>query len=324
MTDPPLAVYVDPIASDLFAAPAMLQEAGFAFRQVVVAGEDDVVRGARGAVVLLTGEARIGAAALTALQPQLRLVATASVGHDHIDLEAARAAGVWVCNVPDAASEEVAVHALGMALDLIRRITFFDRELRDGGWVGEGIAVPGRPSELSLGIVGMGRIGRLLAERAAPVFGTVLGSDPAVPAGAFPPGVRACGLDELLADADAVSLHVPLTAETEGLLDAGRIARMRPGACLVNVSRAGLVDGPALVAALDSGHLAGAAVDVFAAEPAAADDPSRRHPRILATPHVAYLSDRSAPAYMERMARNAIGWLRDGRPSTFVVEGRPS
>ncbi len=319
----PLAVYVDPIASDLFAAPAMLEEAGFAFRQAVVATEEDVIREARGAAVLLTGEARIGSAAIAALQPELRLIATASVGHDHIDRAAAGAAGVWVCNVPDAASEEVAVHALGMALDLIRRITFYDRELRGGGWLGEHIAMPGRPSELTLGIVGMGRIGRLLAERAAPVFGTVLGSDPVVPADAFPPGVRPCGLDELLASSDAVSLHVPLTGETERLVDAGRIARMRPGACLVNVSRAGLVDGPALVAALDSGHLAGAAVDVFAAEPAAAADPARHHPRILATPHVAYLSDRSAPAYMERMARNAIGWLRDGRPSTHVVEGRP-
>src|SRR4051812_21497171 len=212
MTDRPLAVYVDPALSPLFAAPALLEEAGFAFRQAVVTGEDDVIREGAGATVLLTGEAKIGAAAIGALSPRLRLIATASVGWDHVDQEAARGAGVWVTNVPDAASEEVAVHALGMALDLIRRITFFDRELRRGGWFADSVAVPGRPSELTLGIVGMGRIGRLLATRAAPVFGAVVGSDPVVPAASFPRGVRACSLDELLASSDAVSLHVPLTA----------------------------------------------------------------------------------------------------------------
>jgi phosphoglycerate dehydrogenase-like enzyme len=324
VSERPLAVYVDPLPVDLHDAPRLLAEGGFELREVVAPSAAAVLDELTGVTALLTGEAQIDAGAIAALSSTLRLIVTASVGYDHIDLAAARDAGIWVCNVPDAASEEVAVHALALALDLIRHVTFLDRHVRAGGFRADANTLPRRPSGLTLGIVGMGRIGQLLATRAEPVFGSVVATDPLVDPAGFPEGVRPVELEPLLEQSHVVSLHLPLTTETAGLLDARRLALMPPGAFLVNVSRAGLVDQDALVAALNAGRLGGAAVDVFLREPADADDPGRRHPRMIATPHTAYWSDVAERAYMSLMAENAVAWLRNGRPRTPVVQGRDS
>jgi D-3-phosphoglycerate dehydrogenase / 2-oxoglutarate reductase len=182
------------------------------------------------------------AAADIARAPDLLVIATASVGTDHIDLEAAEARGIVVRNVPDYCIEEVSDHALAMVVALRRGLIAGDRSVQAGRWEWTDAGVLGRLAGTRLGVVGMGRIGRRLAEQAAALGMDVRHTDPFVPGGVE--------LDDLLAWADAVSLHLPLTAETRGLIDARRLALMRPGAILVNTARGVIVDRAALKAAV--------------------------------------------------------------------------
>ena len=317
---PPLAVYTDVVEVDPEPGVALLEEAGL---EVRVLGTDDPERiraEAAGAAALLIGYTRVDAALIAGL-PNLELVATQSVGFDMVDLDAARARGIWVSNVPGAATEEVAVHALAMGLSLLRGLPFYDRAVRGGRW--DAAEEPlRRPSTTTLGVLGLGRIGRRLATLAAGVHGRVIGHDPMLGPSTWPAGVERVDLETLLATSDVISLHLPLTDATERLVDAAAIARMRPGTLLVNVSRGALIDSAALVDALDTGHLGGAALDVLEVEPPARDEPLLRHPRVLVTPHAAYYSDQAARSYVLDQARNVVAWARDGRPRDVVVAGQ--
>ena len=266
-------MYLDVVDGvDLHGAPAILEAAGFDVGCALARSDDEVIRAARGATAVLTGDSVVSSAAIASL-PDLRIVATCTVGVDHIDLDAARAAGVWVCNVPGAATEEVAVHAMAMALALVRHLPQFDRHVRAGGWDYLATGDLQRPSTLTLGVVGMGRIGRRVAALAQPFFGHVVAHDPYVSDDAWPSGVERAELDAVFANADLVSLHLALTPESQRLVDRRRLGLMRDHSYLVNVSRGGLVDHDALLAALDSGKLTGAGLDVLSAEPAAAVRP---------------------------------------------------
>ena len=311
-----LAVFVDVVDCDLHEGPAVLKDAGFEVRSAVAATPEQVAHAAAGATALLVGDSPVTADVLAA--DELRIVATVTAGTDQVDLAAARERGVWVANVPDAFTEEVAVHALAMMLSLLRQLPRYDRHVRDGGWDSLAGPRPARPSELVLGIVGLGRIGSRLAALARPLFGRLLGHDPA---SAPPVGVEAVSLERLLADSDVVSLHVPITPQTRALIGRDQIARMRPGTVLVNVSRGGLVDEAALVEALDGGRLAGAGLDVLAQEPPA-DGPLLRHPAVLLSPHAAFLSASSEREGIARQAANVAAWARTGRPLSVGVEGR--
>ena len=266
---------------------------------------------------LLVSYTPVGESVLRAC-PSLRIVSYCAVGYDSIDLDAATRHGVWVTNVPDAATDEVATHALAMALALIRRLPFLDRDVRDGGWAHESAGAARLPSELALGIVGMGTIGRRLASISRGLFGEVIGYDPLLAQDSWPTAVRRVDLDACLRASDVISLHVPLTSATRTLISRRTIALMKPGALLVNVSRGGVVDEAALIEALDAGVLAGAALDVTDPEPPAIDARIRTHPRILITPHAAFFSAGSAERYVLAQARNVIAWHRDGRPLNAV------
>ncbi len=323
MTDParPRAVYLDVVGGvDLHGAPAILEAAGFDVHRALARTDEQVIRAARGATAVLTGDSVVSAAAIAGL-PNLRIVATCTVGFDHIDLDGARSAGVWVCNVPDAATEEVAVHAMAMALALIRHLPQFDRHVRAGGWDYLATGSLQRPSKLTLGVVGMGRIGRRVATLGRPFFGRVVAHDPYVDDDAWPSEIERAELDEVFASADLVSLHVALTAESQGLVDQRRLALMRDHSYLVNVSRGGLVDHDALLAALDDGRLTGVGLDVLSAEPPHPDDPLLSHPRVLLSPHVAFLSVDAERSYYRSQAENVVSWWETGRPLTPVVEG---
>jgi D-3-phosphoglycerate dehydrogenase len=315
----PLAVYTDDAEAAVAPGIALLEEAGFAVR---VLGTDDperIAREAAGAVALLIGYTQVTDALLAAL-PGLRMVATQSVGFDMVDLDAARARGIWVANVPAAATEEVAVHAFAMGLSLLRGLPFLDRAVRDGRW--DGAQEPlRRPSDATLGILGLGRIGRRVGLLAQGAYGRVIGHDPLVETDAWPAGIEQVERDELLAAADVLTLHTPLTPETHHAIDAAALARMREGAFLVNVSRGALVEPRALLAALDTGRLGGAALDVLETEPPAPDEPLVLHPRTLVTPHAAYYSGDAALAYVVDQARNVVAWHRDGRPVHVIVAG---
>ena len=247
-------------------------------------------------------------AAMIAAAPRLKLIQKIGVGVNTIDLEAAKARNIPVCNLPGTNSRAVAELALALMLATIRRIPRFDAGMRHGIWsdpsLQDGI---GELGGRSVGLVGYGSIPRLLA----PVL-KALGCR--IVYTARNPVTDALGdyrpLDPLLAESDVVSLHVPLMEATDRMIDAAALARMKPGAILINTARGGLIDQPALAAALRSGHLAGAGLDVFADEPPNFADPLFALPNVVVTPHIAWLTtgtfDRSFAIAAEN-CRRVIG-----------------
>jgi D-3-phosphoglycerate dehydrogenase len=315
----PVAVYTDWDEIDISSGVRALEAAGWEVRTVGSTDADAIAARAGDATALCLGYARVGPELLERLD-RLRIVSTLSTGYDMVDVEAAAERGVWVATIPDAAVEEVASHALAMALALVRHLPWVDREVRAGAWTLEIADPPRVPGALTFAVLGLGRIGRRVAELAGGVFGRVVAHDPYVPAGGWPAGVERLERDALVARADVLSLHVPLTAESQALVDADLLARMPRGAFLVNVSRGGLVDHGALVAALDEGRLGGAGLDVLDVEPPPASHPALGHPRVLLSPHAAFLSDASLERYPRRQADNVLAWQRTGRPLFPVRE----
>lgn len=315
----PVAVYTDVVDTDPGPGVELLEQAGFTVRFARTPAPADIVTVAEDADALLLGYAEVDRSLLDAL-PTVRIVATQSVGHDMVDLDACRERGIWVTNVPGAATEEVASHALAMTLALLRGLPHLDRDVRAGVWDGTRHELR-RLSEVTVGVVGLGRIGRRYADYVRPLVGRVVGHDPVV---TTVHGVASLELDEVLACSDVVSLHLPLTGATRGLLDSRRLGLMREGASLVNVSRAGLVDHRGLLRRLEEGHLSAAALDVLPQEPPEPDDPLVAHSRVLVTPHAAYLSAASGLDYVLEQARNVAAWHVQGRPVSVVVEGDPA
>ena len=256
---------------------------------------------------LLVQYIQVDAATIEACE-SLRVIGRYGVGLDNIDVEAAERRGVAVVNVPDYAVEEVATHALALTLAAWRKLALADSLVRRGRWADWETLAPIAPlSDATLGLIGVGRIGGALAGLAAPIFGRVVAHDPY--ATALPDGVEALDLESLLASSDAVSLHVPLNASTQGLMGAERFAQMRPGSLLVNVSRGAVVDIDALVAALDAGRPAAAALDVLATEPPPTGHPLLGHPGVLMTPHVAWYSTRSVGRLRHMLADRCAALL---------------
>jgi phosphoglycerate dehydrogenase-like enzyme len=222
--------------------------------------------------------------------PRLRLVQKIGVGVNTIDLERARARGIAVCNMPGTNSRAVAEHTLGLMLAVLRQIRRFDGDVRHGdGWSWPA-ARQDRLGEIAgrtIGLVGMGGIGQLLAPTLAAMGAQVIYTARAAKR-ELP--YTFLDLDALLEHADIVSLHVPLTAATQHLLNAERFARMRPGSVLINTARGALVDEAALGAALDAGRIAAAGLDVFETEPVAPDNPLLRRDDVVLTPHIAWLT----------------------------------
>jgi D-3-phosphoglycerate dehydrogenase len=255
--------------------------------------------------------------------PSLEVIATPSVGFDHIDVAAATERGIWVCNVPDYCVEEMADHALALLLALVRGVVELDRSVRDGGWDHEVAGPLQRISDVRLGVVGFGRIGRALASRAlalgidVTVFDPFVADEELVAA-----GVRAASLHELLSTSTAISVHAPLTPATQGLIGAGEIALLPPGAFVVNVSRAALVDTKALVRALEEGRLGGVALDVLDVEPPSPAAPAPEAARLVVNPHAGWYSERAESAVFARAAESVQDVLEGRRPRGAVNEPR--
>ena len=282
----------------------------------------EVAAQAAGADVLINQYVPITGEVLDAL-PGCRLVVRYGVGVDNVDLEAAAARGVWVANVPDYGRDEVADHTLALALSLLRGVVVLDRAVRAGGWDLEAARPLRRLGTLTYGVVGCGAIGSAVAVRAAGLGMGVLGYD--VDQARSAPPIRRVPLAELLAAADVVSLHATLTADSRHLIGAAALAAMKPTAFLVNTARGGLVDSAALLAALDAGELAGAALDVLEREPP--DELGwalARHPRVVATPHAAWYSEEAFVTLKTEVAREALRVLQGGQPRSPVNRpGRP-
>jgi D-3-phosphoglycerate dehydrogenase len=281
---------------------------------------DELAELARDVDAILTCFARVPATVLDAA-PRCRTVARYGVGLDNIDVARATELGMVVSNVVGYCTDEVADHTLLLILALARRLLPLSRDVADGGW---GAEVPGTSRRLrgrTLGLVGLGAIGRAVAVRAAAVGLRVVALRRS---GADTTGTETSGietvdrLEDLLGLADVVSLHVPLTAGTAGLIDAAALRAMRPDAWLVNTSRGGLVDTDALVEALERGELAGAALDVTDPEPLPAGHPLRSRPDVVLTPHSAFASDGSLAELARRAAENVVEVLAGRVPASIV------
>ena len=274
-----------------------------------------------GADVIVVGGTRLSRQFLTAL-PDLKGVVRLGIGVDNIDLEAATELGIVVGNVPDFCSDEVAEHTLGLILAVARKIVLADRKSRRGDWV-PGMDAILRPirrlSGQTLGLVGLGKIGRCTAAKAKGLGLKVIAYDPYANAeAAKTAGITLMRLEELLPQADILSLHVPETAETRNIINARTLALLKPGAILVNVARGAVVDEAALAAALASGHLAGAGLDVLQQEPIRLPHPLTEFENVVITCHYASLSEESYAIMRKQTSEQTVQILHREYPQNLV------
>jgi len=247
--------------------------------------------------------------------PKCKIVARYGIGVDNVDVAAANAAGITVTNVPDYCVEEVALHAATLMFALVRRLPESQRWYADGAWGVDGIRPVQRLSELTVGLLGYGRIARKVAAFAQAGGAKVVAHDPMITESGD--ATELVTFDQLLERSDVLSLHAPLTESTRGIIDADAISRMPEGARLVNTSRGPLVKMSDLVDALKSGRLSGAGLDVFEVEPpdvkAIGDVPG-----LIATPHTAFYSE-AALRESQTKASNQIIQILTGRPADYAV-----
>ena len=301
---------------------SMFRDAGFELAVAQCRSEDDVIEAAKGCAGVVSQYAPMNAKVFAAL-PELRIVSRFGAGFDTVNTTDAKEFGVWVANSPDYGVGEVATHALAMSLSLLRHLPWFDREVRGSRWQYAGTGPLARVGNLTLGILGFGRIGKRMAHISRAVFGRVIACDPYIGDGDFfPDNVVRVDQEALFREADVVSLHVPLNDETRGMVGSRMLALMKAGSFLVNTARGSVVNLDQLLEALDSRHLAGAGLDVLPKEPPEADHPVLRHPRVLLSPHAAFYSVEGEKELRRKAAQNVIDWARTGRPTYVVSEGR--
>jgi len=246
-------------------------------------------------------------------QTRLKAIVRAGVGVDNIDVTTATRQGIVVMNTPGGNTLSTAEHTLALLLALSRNIAPACASLKAGRWDRSkytGSQLAGK----TLGIIGLGRVGQAVAQRAIGFGMKVLGHDPFLsPDRARELGIEPTPLAEMWCRCDYLTLHVPLTEETRHLIGPAQFAAMKPGVRIVNCARGGLIDEPALIAALDAGKVAGAAIDVFEPEPPPADDPLVRHPKVLVTPHLGASTEEAQISVAVEAARLLIDFLGEGR-----------
>jgi len=281
---------------------------------------DQVLTHAADATVVVTNKVKLPAALLEKL-PQLKLVAVAATGVDHIDLDAARRLGIAVCNVRDYATHSVPEHVFTVLLALRRNLFAYAAAATNGAWSrAENFCLLDWPindlAGSTLGILGGGSLGQSVAKLAAAFGMRVLLAEQR--GATLRPGRTA--FEQVLAEADVLSLHLPLTPTTRNLIGASELARMKPSAILINSARGGVVDEPALVAALRAGTIAGAAVDVLTAEPPPADHVllTAKLPNLMVTPHIAWASLQAQQTMADQVVENIAAFLRGERRNRIV------
>jgi D-3-phosphoglycerate dehydrogenase len=244
-----------------------------------------------------------------------RIIARYGIGFDNVDLKAAADAGIVVTNVPDYSVEEVATHALALILASLRKVVIANESVRSGTWSIDNFRPIRRLSTLTVGLVGYGRIARRIAAPLAALGAEVIAHDPYLQPGPDMPPLLELGT--VLSRADIISLHLPLTDETRGIIDADTLSLMKPGAILINTSRGPLVDLDALASALRNGQIGAAGLDVFDVEPL---DASRIAgvPNLIVTPHMAYYSEEALAESQRKAATQVIKVLTGEKPDYRV------
>lgn len=297
----------------------IVARAGAEFRKGECTTEDQVIELAGDVDAIIVQYAPLTARVMDHL-PRCRSMTRYGIGVDNVDVPAATERGIWVTNVPGFCAHEVAEHTLALVLSLVRRLRRLDRSVRDGQWETIGLMRPTRRmSALTLGLIGFGQVARVVATCARGFDMRVIATAPRTTAETMAAhGVAKVTLDDLLAESDFVSLHLPVTTETRHLIDARRLRLMKPSAYLLNTSRGALVDEGALIEALQDGRIAGAGLDVLAKEPPAPDNPLLAMDNVIITPHASYYSDDALAFLQTAVAEEAVRVLRGERPRNPV------
>ncbi|MCY3718041.1 MAG: C-terminal binding protein [Anaerolineaceae bacterium] len=296
----------------------VLARVGARLLEAETGSEEELLRLAPEADAILTCFKQVPASVVRA-GTKLQVIGRYGIGVDNIPVDEATRLGIPVTNVPAYCLDEVAEHALAFLLAGARNLLRYDSAVRADNWsLATGMPVY-RVAGRTLAIIGFGKIGRTLARKAAALDLQLLAYDPWVPDEEIrAAGVEPAGLDEALARADFVSLHTPLTEETQHLLNAERLARIKPGAFVINTARGALIDQEALLGALQSGRVSGAGLDVFVPEHLPAGHPLLTQPGVIATPHTAFYSEESVLA-LERLAAQNVADILSGKRPVDVV-----
>jgi D-3-phosphoglycerate dehydrogenase len=281
-------------------------------RQATLATPDEVRLVTADADGIVVTAHPLTAQMIAAFGPRLRIIGRAGIGLDAIDLGAAQEQGVAVLHCPDYATQEVATHAVALLLTVNRRLVQANQLARTD-WTTWRTLTPMQPLDLqTVGVVGCGRIGRAAIERLRPLTQTIIGFDPYLTAG--PAGVRMVAtLDELLAQSDIVTLHLPLTEESRAMIGRRELGLMRRGVTIINVSRGALIDETALADALIEGHVGAAGLDVLQAEPPPPNAPILQAPNVVLSPHVGWYSTESERRVRTMTVDGMLDYL-EGRP----------
>lgn len=318
MPEPKIAI-TDWTFSDLSIEEQGARQAGAKLAGQQCRSAEDLVSLCSDADAVITQFAKLDAEVIGRMA-KVRAIVRYGIGVDNVDLEAARGRGIPVCNIPDYCVDEVADHTMAFVLGLTRQVAANSAHLRDGGW---GLATPlesmSALKHLTLGVVGFGRIGREVVRRLAPFKCRILVFDPVAPRAEIEAaGAEAVSLAELLAASDIVSPHCPSNASTKKMFDQAAFAAMKDGALFINVGRGDLADAEALVAALASGKLGGAALDVFDPEPIPADHPIRRMGNVILAAHIASASPTAVRTLRETAISIALKAVRGERLPNIV------
>jgi glycerate dehydrogenase len=283
--------------------------------------EEWIVERARDADVILTNKTRLSAATVEKL-PNLRYIGALATGYDVIDVEAARARGITVTNVPTYGTESVAQFTIALLLELCQHVGIHNQAVQGGAWLQSPDWVFWRTPlvELSgktMGVIGFGRIGRQVAKIAQALGMRVIASDPREEDAPDWPGFGWFTPDRLMQEADVVTLHCPLTSDNKGIVNASRLSRMKPNAFLINTSRGPLIVESDLASALNERWLAGAALDVLSLEPPHAANPLFQARNCIITPHIAWATKEARKRLLDAAVANLAAFL-EGRPQNVV------
>ena len=318
MSSSPRVVYTDHGFPNVDTERSLIEDIGGTLEVVQARTPEDVAAASSSADALIVQWAPITAEVIDALDA-CSVIVRLGIGVDNVDLEAARAKGIPVCNVPDYCIDEVADHAVALALSLSRQIPQVDARVRSGTWkITPDAPMPALRAS-TFATVGFGRIAQAAHDRMRGFGCRLVAYDPFASSSAFEQaGVESVDLDTLFETADIISLHCPLTPETHHLVDADRLQTMKPTAILVNTARGGLIDTVALAEAMQRAEIGGAGIDVFEQEPMPDDHPLRASPNTLLTSHLSWFSDQSVPMLQRKAAEEVVRALR-GEPLLHPV-----
>jgi D-3-phosphoglycerate dehydrogenase len=315
----PVIAVTDSVFPSLDPALAALARHDPEIRMARSVAAEDILAVARDADAILVTYAKLPGELLRQLE-RCKVIGRFGLGVDNIDTLTAAALGIVVTYVPDYCMHEVSDHAMALLLALARKIPLSNKLVQAGRWEMPAVVPLRRLSGQVLGLIGFGNIPRALAPKAKAFGFDVIAHDPYAAEDLFAAGgVEPVGFADLLARSDFISVHAPLTPATRGLLDAAAFARMKQGAAIVNTARGPLIDEAALVAALDSGHLGGAALDVVATEPLPKDSPLLGRDNVILTPHTAFYSVEALEELQTKCATD-VARVLSGEPPVYPVK----